>query len=255
MRKTLRGVSICGILPAFLLLFASCTVHFEKDSPFKKMFEENVLWADEEGKLTVNVQGPCCDSGFARLLVNGEEKKATATFSSDNWSGVGMHFKLEESILGLSHGFFRLEFKEAKADDSAVFTVKWSDGVEDPYFKDGSLITLSKRPLLENEFLDAKYCVLDRWWAQDIEAEIRNVDETPYTGKAVFTYETVEMEFFYLEDGQFKIMNDEEKVAEGKYSFEIDRITLTFDVYGSNVFGENMTLLDASAIQKNKVSD
>ena len=217
-------------------------------TPFVDLYERNVVWSDKEGKIEITVQGPNKDRGFAKLFVAGEEMKARAEFCNTNWTGVGISLETETSVLSVSngtrysyHGYW-LEFKKTEGNDSATFEIpKGLVESGDPYFASLESITLKKRPLAEENF-DARYCVEGRWWTEDQNMELTNVDQTPFTGRAYGHYGSKDLEYLYLEDFGFKIIEGEETIGEGKYITVVDRVTLYFDVSGSEIFGENVSL-------------
>ena len=226
----------------------SCTVLYKIKTPFVDLYEKNVVWSDEEGKIEITVQGPRQDRGFAKLFIAGEEIKARAEFCNTNWTGVGISLETETSVLSVSdgvqysyHGYW-LEFKKTEGNDSATFEIpKGLVESGDPYFASIESITLKKRALAEENF-DAKYCVNGRWWTKDQNMEIYNLDETPFTGKAMWRYGSENLELFYLEDHGFKIIEGEETIGEGKYSTSLDHVTFDFDFSGSETFGESVSL-------------
>lgn len=239
--------SIKGKMTAFFLLVliatpfvASCTIMFDIDGDFKNLFERNVVWSDEEGKITITVQGERSDCGFARLLLDGKERRATANFVSNNQL-VGIAFESEESMTGVYKGYSLVfRFNKANGDSSAIFS---SSGAND-YSSEEPLtnIKLTKRPIAPEE-LDARYCVRNYWCTEDRKLFLYQLNETPYTGKMSGTYKDNRIDFLFTDDHGFKIDTGEEPLGEGKYVSTFEGMTLLFDAYGKEEFGESLSLV------------
>ena len=249
------------VLPLIALfatpLFCSCERYNDE---FGNLFERNVVWSDEEGKITITVQGGREDYGFANIDINGETIKANARFTNDYKMDryIGIIFQTEECFVGDSSKNGRslgLDFKESASGDSAIFEIgSFLKETEDPYYVSHSLITLSKRPITADE-LDARYCVNCSWYSEEIDLSFYQIDDTPYTGKMYGKYNSKDIEFFFLDDCGFKITKGEERLGEGKYASTFDGMTLSFDVYGKEEFGESRSLVWPSIIhQKNHPS-
>ncbi|MCR5692688.1 MAG: hypothetical protein K6G74_01780 [Bacilli bacterium] len=238
-RKRAIALSTIGFMAMPFLL--SCE---NRPSVFKKLFERNVVWSDELGKVCITVQGERHEYGFAKILINNEEVKATATFSDGN-GFTGISFETESNILDPHNNFcvYGLDFKETKSEGSAVFEIR-SDLKEtgDPYFATNDSITLKKRAITEEE-LDVRYCIFNYLCTEDRRLFVYQGKETPYTGRMAGEYNSNDIELFLMDGCFFKIIEDEKTLGEGKYLSTFEGMTLLFDVYGSDVFGESLSLV------------
>ena len=241
-----RKMILFYLITLFVAPFmSSCTIMFDIDGDFKKLFERNVVWSDEEGKITITVQGSNNDCGFGTVLVNGQEERVIADFWSYNVGGVGIRLESEESALSRPYTTksWWLDFKEKKGKNSATFTTYLSfETPDDSSSLPMNTITLTKRVFPEEE-LEARYSVRSRCWNNDIGLEISNIDETPFTGRAIGRYNSEDTEFFYLDDHKFRMIMGGELLGEGRYVTQTDGVTLFFDVFGSEEFGDSVSLV------------
>ncbi|MCR5692686.1 MAG: hypothetical protein K6G74_01770 [Bacilli bacterium] len=235
-RKRAIALSTIGFMAMPFLL--SCE---NRPLAFKKLFERNVVWSDEEGKISIAVQGEADCRGFAKLMINDKEVRATALFTDES-TYTGISLETEEYTMGLSYdACYGLAFKEMVDSSKATFEFGSLSALGDPYFDSGNPVLLTKRPIREDE-LDARYCFVSRWVSDEINLRITSVKDTPYTGRMFVDYNDKELIFLFLEESGFRFMDGENVVAEGKYISSFDSMTLRFDVCGSEEFGESLCL-------------
>lgn len=227
--------------PLFVLLLApfmfSCTIRMEIKA-FSDLFEENVVWSDQEEKIKIFVHGPYNHLGIAKVTINGEETTLKASFYSDNLNKAIISFTPESGSVGM----FRLMFEETKEENSAVFKAAGHiDDYGDSALTEGSLVTLTKRPMTKAD-LDARNFTGYIWQAKDREFYLLHRSNTPFDGKMVGKYEEDLVEFKFLEGNNYRMSTDKGLLGEGKYSTDFNGMTLTFNVYGSEEFGESLLL-------------
>ena len=233
---------VLGLLLALpFCCLSSCQSSGKK---FCTLLERNVVWSDELGKVCITVQGERHEYGFAKILINNEEVKATATFSDGN-GFAGISFETESNILDPHNNLcvYGLDFKETKSEGSAVFEIR-SELKEtgDPYFATNDSITLKKRAITEEE-LDVRYCIFNYLCTKDRRLYVRQGKETPYTGRMAGEYNSKDVELFLMDGCLFRITEDEKTLGEGKYLSTFEGMTLLFDIFGSDVFGESLSLV------------
>ena len=239
--KKLLTLVITSFSVSFL---ASCK---SSESAFGKLFERNVIWSDEEGRISIVVQGERTEYGFAKILINNEETKAIATFCADydRYRYIGINLEPEESVLSrpTSTLSFGLDFKDLKDNDSAVFeTGRYLQESGDPYFAHKDEIVLKKRSLTWEE-LDARYCINNYWCTEDRELYLYSYDQTPFTGKMEGTYKGSKIDFQFTGERDFRITEGEKRLGEGEYVPNFEGMTLLFDTYGKEEFGDRLSLV------------
>lgn len=235
-----------GTLLGFLFALPFCCLpSCQIDGPkFCTLFERNVVWSDELGKVCITVQGERDEYGFAKILINNEEVKATATFSDGN-GFAGISFETESHILDPYNNFcvYGLDFEKAEDKNSAVFEIPNSlKDTGDPFFINNDSITLKKRAITEEE-LDVRYCIFNYLCTEDRRLFVRQGKETPYTGRMAGEYDSKDVELFLMDGCLFRITEDEKTLGEGKYLSTFEGMTLLFDIFGSDVFGESLSLV------------
>ena len=206
---------------------------------FSKLFEENVVWSDDGEKIQILVHGPYNDQGIAKVAINGDETLFKASFYSDSLQKATIAFTPEKGNVG---GFV-LFFQEAEGEDSALFKVggRNTDVYGDSVLVADSLITLRKRPMVKSD-LDARNFIGYGWHTENEEFYLMHQSGTPFDGKMIGKYKDDMVEFKFLEGDNYKMTTEKGLLGEGKYSTDFDGMSLSFETYGSEEFGESLWL-------------
>ena len=246
--KRIRSLSpFWGVLGVCL---ASCTSLYE--DRFDDLLENNVIWSDQENRITISVFGPSNSYGYAVIRRGDENVSAEACFSG---SPPGIYFRSIETLKTnvFDSNSFNLEFKKADNSSSVVLTTTFNFSGGESY-RDPYEITLTKRTPLPEE-MDWKRCVGKFWISEDKALFLSQNLLSPFTGEVDAQYNGEKAIFTFLDDSKFKIEQEDSLLAAGQYISLLEGLDLVFDAgCGKELFGERMHLSWSADGERPKVS-